>query len=1143
MGVHICLSLTVIVNVIIGVYCALDPVEPPIPPPTGCSTGPPGYLCITTTCRSEGPPYNNGDTCSYTCAPGCTGPISTTVTCNNGIWDGQVPFCERQVFETPPPPVCFAPTNLPCIDVTCNPTTPPYNDGDTCRLVCARGCTGPIGTTWTCTEGGWTGISPHCERVDSQCPLPPTFDCATISGCSAPYFSGDTCTYNCTPPCTGSPNTMTRTCRELEGSYVWDGPGWEGCFRRLHLGCDGLPPTFPCASGTCTGTDHGDVCTYVCDRGCTGSPSTVIWTCTDGAWVGPAWRGCQSIAIQLCPDPPTFDCTTMSGCIAPYTDLETCTYRCNQTCVGSPSTMTRTCRGGQWYGEEWRGCGGCETAPPDYPPCIEVICSSPPPYNYGDTCGYRCARNCTGPISTFVICKNGFWDGRVPRCEPSFCRSPPTFHCATRSGCSAPYTDGETCTYGCNKTCTGSPSIMTRTCTGGEWEGTPWGGCHENCGNPPTFGCTIRTGCSFPYTNGETCTWNCIERYGCTASPPSTTWTCLAGTWVGPRWRGCQRRICRSPPTRYCATYACNPPAAPFYNGATCTYKCRPNCAAIPATTTATCVNGRWRGNARWRCRGVCGEPPDLPCTEREGCAPWYWNGESCSYRCHNEGGYAMEVSGDRIKTCQADGTWSGTDLVCDCKDPEDFCCSADIIFVLDYSGSMFGDIPPVIDFVKELVDRFVIGDTVARVGILRYSSSPMLEFHLNEYDNKAVLLAAIDPLSTIAPGGGTATGAALTYVANTMLLTMNGNRADAPDVVIVLTDGYSADVSGPASVLHGMGVQTFAIGVGSCVNNAQLHDIANCPDHVYTLPDVDRLDGITGSIHKQICCDKPRGIRRYHGCFEDYPARKFPNAAIYNHPAMTGAFCWNHCNNQGFPFAAATQYSNECFCGTEVNFNNLGPQLPDSECDRPCTGNPNEMCGGTWRMSVYSSSDACPANYERLAVNGPCLRFSEDRKSYKRAKQTCEEEGARLVVIKSAAFDAFIDNRIQTTYNDNTWIGLDDLTSVGNHVWIWSDGSVLAAGDYEDWHTPIQPDLPGLEECVEIRPGPAFGFNYDWNNHWCWLRKNYICEKVAVPPCCSRPKSDPGGTIGDAPSDLATSRQSPPVQCVPLAEEGEIDT
>ncbi|XP_078681740.1 ZP domain-containing protein-like [Branchiostoma floridae x Branchiostoma belcheri] len=139
-----------------------------------------------------------------------------------------------------------------------------------------------------------------------------------------------------------------------------------------------------------------------------------------------------------------------------------------------------------------------------------------------------------------------------------------------------------------------------------------------------------------------------------------------------------------------------------------------------------------------------------------------------------------------------------------------------------------------------------------------------------------------------------------------------------------------------------------------------------------------------------------------------------------------------------------------------------------------------------------------CPQNYEHVVVNGAikCMRFSAkgDRKSYQAASQTCRDEGARLVVIKSAELDTFIDNRIKTTYAAETWIGLDDLTAPASQ-YRWSDGSVLGSGDFNDW-SPGQPDTIYREKCVEIRPQ----FSYQWNNHHCNLPKNYICEIQLLP-------------------------------------------
>ncbi|XP_066292847.1 uncharacterized protein [Branchiostoma lanceolatum] len=123
MGVHACLSLLVISTVILelGAQDALfgGQVRPKrrIPPPLGCSDGPPIYTCISvSSCSSSGPTYNNGDTCTYECAPGCSGPFTTTVTCNNGEWDGRVPICQSggcKAAPPTPPPVCKRDMPLP----------------------------------------------------------------------------------------------------------------------------------------------------------------------------------------------------------------------------------------------------------------------------------------------------------------------------------------------------------------------------------------------------------------------------------------------------------------------------------------------------------------------------------------------------------------------------------------------------------------------------------------------------------------------------------------------------------------------------------------------------------------------------------------------------------------------------------------------------------------------------------------------------------------------------------------------------------------------------------------------------------------------------------------------------------------------
>ena len=64
--------------------------------------------------------------------------------------------------------------------------------------------------------------------------------------------------------------------------------------------------------------------------------------------------------------------------------------------------------------------------------------------------------------------------------------------------------------------------------------------------------------------------------------------------------------------------------------------------------------------------------------------------------------------------------------------------------------------------------------------------------------------------------------------------------------------------------------------------------------------------------------------------------------------PDMTTAKCTNHCNAGGFQYAA-TQYGAFCFCGDSYGDLGISPN-----CRTPCSGEPEEVCGGPWANSVY---------------------------------------------------------------------------------------------------------------------------------------------------------------------------------------------
>ena len=86
------------------------------------------------------------------------------------------------------------------------------------------------------------------------------------------------------------------------------------------------------------------------------------------------------------------------------------------------------------------------------------------------------------------------------------------------------------------------------------------------------------------------------------------------------------------------------------------------------------------------------------------------------------------------------------------------------------------------------------------RIGVIRFSSSASVIFHLNTHFIKEDVINAVDGISY--PGGGTYTDKALQLLIDT-LGQGNGGRADngVPQIGVVITDGKSNNPSTTKSV------------------------------------------------------------------------------------------------------------------------------------------------------------------------------------------------------------------------------------------------------------------------------------------------------------------------------------------------------
>jgi secreted protein with Ig-like and vWFA domain len=94
------------------------------------------------------------------------------------------------------------------------------------------------------------------------------------------------------------------------------------------------------------------------------------------------------------------------------------------------------------------------------------------------------------------------------------------------------------------------------------------------------------------------------------------------------------------------------------------------------------------------------------------------------------------------------------------------------------------------------------------------------------------------------------------TYIESGMTLAIDqvfdqaGDRANSPDIMIVITDGQdSSNVTGAQQTAASKGITVFAVGVGFGVDYDQLIEVAGDPARAYNATTFDFLDEILEDI------------------------------------------------------------------------------------------------------------------------------------------------------------------------------------------------------------------------------------------------------------------------------------------------------
>ena len=191
---------------------------------------------------------------------------------------------------------------------------------------------------------------------------------------------------------------------------------------------------------------------------------------------------------------------------------------------------------------------------------------------------------------------------------------------------------------------------------------------------------------------------------------------------------------------------------------------------------------------------------------------------------------------------------------------------------MLDSSGSIrdanpddgsYDNFELMLEFVIDIIQRLDIGDMDVHVGVVSFSHTSRVEFHLDEYFVKHDLVEAIRKIQYI--GSYTHTAAGLkdmrTLVFDPTKSNLRGDRNDVPNLAIVITDGMSnenEDKTIPyANDAKNDGIIVLAVGVTDDVNEAELAGISSNGregETYWTTTDFRVLDRVLPLIVERAC-------------------------------------------------------------------------------------------------------------------------------------------------------------------------------------------------------------------------------------------------------------------------------------------------
>uniref|UniRef100_A0A8C5JXI1 Vitrin n=1 Tax=Jaculus jaculus TaxID=51337 RepID=A0A8C5JXI1_JACJA len=152
--------------------------------------------------------------------------------------------------------------------------------------------------------------------------------------------------------------------------------------------------------------------------------------------------------------------------------------------------------------------------------------------------------------------------------------------------------------------------------------------------------------------------------------------------------------------------------------------------------------------------------------------------------------------------------------------------CKIDLSFLIDGSSSI-GKRRFQIQkqFLSDVVQALDIGPAGPLMGVVQYGDNPAAQFNLKTYMNSQDLKIAIEKISQ--RGGLSNAGRAISFVTKNFFSKANGNRGSAPNVAVVLVDGWPTDkVEETSRVARESGINIFFITIEGAVESEKQYVI-----------------------------------------------------------------------------------------------------------------------------------------------------------------------------------------------------------------------------------------------------------------------------------------------------------------------------